>query len=83
MDKYTLIDQAICRLSDLADARGVEKCVMIVETVKTLSKVKEILHVEDAMHAKAAAQAEEERAAQEQEDEADTETVGGKEYKIG
>lgn len=83
MDKYTRIDQAIVTVSNLADAKGVDKCIAIVETVRNLSQLKEILRAEDAMRAEAEAQADEERAAQEQDDESDTEIIGGKEYKIG
>lgn len=53
MDKYKLLDEMIVMLDRLADARGVERCSLIVELVSRASALKRGLEKEDEDHASA------------------------------
>lgn len=48
--KFDIIQDAIIRLNDLADARGVDKCVTIINLVQNLNELNRMLHEEDATH---------------------------------
>lgn len=48
--KYELIQSLILRANELADARGVDKCVAIVDIVQKLSFLEKLLKDEDFNH---------------------------------
>ena len=48
--KFDIIQDAIIRLNDLADARGVDKCVTIINLVQNLNELNRMLHEEDTTH---------------------------------
>lgn len=48
--KFDIIQDAVIRLNDLADARGVDKCVTIINLVQNLNELNRMLHEEDATH---------------------------------
>ena len=47
MDKYQLIDSVIVDLNTLADARGVEKCRLLLDILQRLAALKNGLKRED------------------------------------
>ena len=47
-DKHELIQQVIVHANDLADARGVDKCVLIINIVQKLNTIQGLLRDEDA-----------------------------------
>ena len=51
MNKFQMIDILITKVDALADARGVNRCVMTVEIIQQLNALKELLQKEDADHA--------------------------------
>lgn len=53
MDKYKMLEEMIVMLDRLADARGVERCSLIVELVSRASALKRGLEKEDEDHASA------------------------------
>ena len=50
MNKYEFIDQLILLTDQLADARGVQRCTMLVDMVRRLNALKEGLEKEDKAH---------------------------------
>ena len=51
MDKYQLIDAAINTLDQAAEARGIQRCSLLVETVRMLAALKDNLKEEDRANA--------------------------------
>lgn len=49
-DKYEMIDAVIMLLDKLADARGAEKCRLILDSVQRLAALKDGLCKEDEAH---------------------------------
>lgn len=47
MDKYQLLDEMIVMMDRLADARGVERCSLIVELVSRASALKRGMQKDD------------------------------------
>lgn len=47
-NKHDLIQQVIVHANDLADARGVDKCVLIINIVQKLNTIQGLLRDEDA-----------------------------------
>lgn len=50
MDKYDMISAVITKVDRLADARGVEKCTLVVEIIQRLSALAKGLGDEDKAH---------------------------------
>ena len=51
MDKYDMISGIITQVDKLADARGVEKCSLVVDIIQRLSTLAKGLGDEDKAHA--------------------------------
>ena len=47
VDKYGLIQAVIVQVNDVADARGVDKCVAIINIVQNLKQLEKLLHSEE------------------------------------
>lgn len=47
MDKYQIIDLLINKVDALADARGVNRCVITIDIVRNLDTLKQLLKEED------------------------------------
>ena len=52
MDKYQMLDGIIVLLDQLADAKGVARCALMVELVKRADALKKGLHAEEDAHNK-------------------------------
>ena len=50
-DKYEMLDAVIIAIDKLEDARGVEKCRIILDAIQRIGVLKEGLKKEDAVHA--------------------------------
>ena len=50
LNKYDLIKEVIVHMSDLADAKGVDKCVLIITAVQKLNQIERMLRDEDSNH---------------------------------
>lgn len=50
VNKYELIDDVIVKVNELTDARGVDKCVHIIESIQNLNTLKGLLRDEDKTH---------------------------------
>jgi len=48
--KFDIIHDTIVRANDLADARGVDKCVLIISIVQNLNELDRMLKEEDQHH---------------------------------
>jgi len=46
--KFNIIDDAIVRVNELVDAKGVDKCVMIINLVQNLNELNRMIREEDA-----------------------------------
>lgn len=46
--KFNIIDDAIVKLNELADASGVSKCVLIINLVQNLNELIRMMKEEDA-----------------------------------
>lgn len=49
-NKFNIIDDAIVCANDLADAKGVDKCVRIVHLIQNLNELGRMLKEEDAQN---------------------------------
>ena len=47
IDKYQLIDRMITEVDALADARGAEKCTLIIELIQQLGALRKALKAEE------------------------------------
>jgi hypothetical protein len=52
MDKFDLIDAIIKRVDVLADARGAQKCAIVIEIIQQLGALRKGLADDDAAHKK-------------------------------
>ena len=50
MDKYEMLDGIVIILDKLADARGVERCALLVDAIKRLDALKKGLKGDDDAH---------------------------------
>ena len=50
MNKFQLIDTIITKVDALADARGVSRCVMVVDIVQQLNALRDLLREEGSRH---------------------------------
>ena len=50
MDKYRMLDEIIVLLDRLADARGVDRCLVLVDLVKRVDALKKGLREEEDAH---------------------------------
>lgn len=50
MDKYQMLDALILLVDKLADARGAERCMLLIDMLKRLGALKEGLQGEDKAH---------------------------------
>lgn len=50
MDKFELIDAIIKRVDALADARGAQKCAIVIEMIQQLGALRKGLADDDAAH---------------------------------
>lgn len=83
-DKYQLIDSVIVQIDALTDARGVEKCKIILDAIGKLSALKEGLQDDDTVNQqKLDTLREELRRVTAPDADGDTETIDGKTYQIG
>lgn len=83
-DKYQLIDSIIVQIDALTDARGVEKCKIILDAIGKLSALKKGLQDDDTVNQqKLDTLREELRRVTAPDADGDTETIDGKTYKIG
>lgn len=84
-DKYEMISAVIVALDNLADARGAEKCRLILEGVQRLAALKEGLKKEDQAHQAELKLLQDQLAdlTRPPETDGDTETIGGRTYHIG
>lgn len=83
-DKYQLIDSIIVQIDALTDARGVEKCKIILDAIGKLSALKKGLQDDDTVNQqKLDTLREELRRVTQPDGDGDTETIDGKTYKIG
>ena len=48
--KFNIIDDAIVRINDLADAKGVDKCMHVINLIQNLNELGRMLKEEDATH---------------------------------
>lgn len=48
--KHDIINDAIVRLNELADAKGVDKCVLIVTLIQNLNELGRMIKDEDSKH---------------------------------
>ena len=46
--KHDIINDAVIKLNELADARGAEKCVLIITLIQNLNELGRMLKEEDA-----------------------------------
>lgn len=49
-NKFNILDDAIVCVNELADARGVDKCVRIVHLIQNLNELGRMLKEEDAQN---------------------------------
>ena len=83
-DKYQLIDSIIVQIDALTDARGVEKCKIILDAIGKLSALKKGMQDDDtANQQKLDTLRDELRRVTAPDADGDTETIDGKTYKIG
>lgn len=83
-DKFQLIDGIIVQIDALTDARGVEKCKIILDAIGKLTALKKGLQDDDAeQQRKLDTLREELRRVTQPDGGDDTETIDGKTYKIG
>lgn len=52
MDKFDLIEAIIKRVDALADARGAQKCAIVIEIIQQLGALRKGLADDDAAHKK-------------------------------
>ena len=52
MDKFELIEAIIKRVDALADARGAQKCAIVIEIIQQLGALRKGLADDDAAHKK-------------------------------
>lgn len=45
--KYDILDDIIVRVNNLADARGVDKCALIISIIQNLNELSRLLHEEE------------------------------------
>ncbi len=84
LDKYQLIDSVIVEIDNLTDARGVEKCKIILDAIGKLTALKKGLENDDtANQQKLDMLREELRRVTQPDGGEDTETIDGKTYTIG
>ena len=48
--KFNVIDDAIVRINELADAKGVDKCMHVINLIQNLNELSRMLKEEDAKH---------------------------------
>ena len=77
-DKYELIDSIVAQLNDLADARGLSRCVIIIEIAQKLHTLAEGLQNDDNSHAEKVHLLEKQLARP-----VDGKSIGGERYEIG
>lgn len=83
-DKYAMIDDMIKRLDALADARGLNRCLALIELAQQLQALSEGLRKDDTATAEKAELLEKQMKAATAPEAKDGETVvGGGEYHIG
>lgn len=46
--KHDIINDAVVKLNELADARGAEKCVLIITLIQNLNELARMIREEDA-----------------------------------
>lgn len=45
--KYDILDDVVVRVNNLADARGVDKCALIISVIQNLNELSRLLHEEE------------------------------------
>ena len=48
--KHDIINDAVVKLNELADARGAEKCVLIITLIQNLNELGRMIKEEDSQH---------------------------------
>jgi len=48
--KHDIINDAVVKLNELADARGAEKCVLIITLIQNLNELGRMIKEEDSKH---------------------------------
>ena len=48
--KHDIINDAIVKLNELADAKGAEKCVLIIQLIQNLNELGRMIKDEDSKH---------------------------------
>lgn len=82
-DKFEMIDDMIRKIDALADARGLNRCISLIELAQQLRALSEGLKKDDAATAEKVALLEKQlKAATTPEAKADVAVVGGEEYNI-
>lgn len=49
-NKYEILQRVILRVNELADAKGVDKCVAVVDAIQQLNFLDKVLRDEDGNH---------------------------------
>lgn len=83
MDKYQLIDSIAVEIDALIEMRGVEKCRTALDVIGKLNALRGGLAEEDKQHEATVAQLKGKISELLPYDDEDTETIGGRTYKIG
>ena len=50
MDKYQMIDEIVVLIDRLADARGIDRCVILIDLVKRMNALKDLLREDESAH---------------------------------
>ena len=50
LNKYDLLKEVIVQTNELVDARGVDKCVLIINIVQKLNTIEGLMRDEDSNH---------------------------------
>lgn len=53
VDKYGLLQNAIVQINNLVDARGVDKCSLVINIIRNLDQMEKLMRAEDDNHASA------------------------------
>ncbi len=48
--KHDIVNDAVVKLNELADARGAEKCVLIITLIQNLNELGRMIKEEDSQH---------------------------------
>ena len=53
VDKYGLLQNAIVQINNLVDARGVDKCSLVINIIRNLDQMEKLMRAEDENNASA------------------------------